>query len=190
MWGDLRNLGISREKNFEKNENFHFWKFPGLSTSKYCREASFAYFWNPLLRINRETVLLEFWIHFLHLERHSVLHTLFLYQCVKITLFIVQCTIFIVALNDVEDIPLSKNVVVACVSFTCVSPTSIQRYRQLADGGRSLDSNNTTCILYTIQCRELLPHSLDSFWTIDVIHNVWTDITGHQRVGRLKPTWW
>ncbi len=25
---------------------------------------------------------------------------------------------------------------------------------------------------------------------IDVMHYIWTDITGHPRVGRLKPTWW
>ncbi len=31
-------------EKIEKNENFHFWKFPDMSTSKCCREASFGYF--------------------------------------------------------------------------------------------------------------------------------------------------
>ncbi len=58
IWGDLRNSGISRKKNFEKiekNENFHFWKFPGISTSKCCREVSLGYFLVRFSGIGRET---------------------------------------------------------------------------------------------------------------------------------------
>ncbi len=36
---------------------------------------------------------------------------------------------------------------------------------QLANRGRLLDSNNTSCILYTIQHTELVLRSFDSFWT-------------------------
>ncbi len=42
------------------------------------------------------------------------------------------------------------------------SPTSIQSYKQLADRGRSLDSNNTCHISYAVQCRELIPCCLST----------------------------
>ncbi len=45
------------------------------------------------------------------------------------------------------------------------SPTTIQKYRQLANRGWPLDPNNTSHISYTVQCRELVRHSFDSFWT-------------------------
>ncbi len=60
-------------------------------------------------------------------------------------------------LNDVENIPLSKNIIVVCLSFTRIPTTSIQRYRQLADRDQPLDSNNTSYISYAIQCIELVP---------------------------------
>ncbi len=58
LWGDLKNLGISRKKNFqniEKNENFHFWKILGTLISKYCREMSCRCFWVPFLGIDGGT---------------------------------------------------------------------------------------------------------------------------------------
>ncbi len=78
----------------------------------------------------------------------------------------IQHTTFVSMLTDAENMPLSENTVVVYVLYTRISPISIQRYRQLADRGWSLDLNNTSCILYAIQCRELVPHSFDSFWTI------------------------
>ncbi len=49
---------------------------------------------------------------------------------------------FVLALNNVENIPLSEDIAIAIgyASFTCVPLTSIQRYRQLADRGWPLDS--------------------------------------------------
>ncbi len=40
------------EKNFEKiekNENFHFWKFPRTSTSKCCRKVNECSFWESTM---------------------------------------------------------------------------------------------------------------------------------------------
>ncbi len=42
-------------KRIEKNKNFHFWKFPGMSTLKLCREVSFGYFCMQFSRIERGT---------------------------------------------------------------------------------------------------------------------------------------
>ncbi len=44
-----------------------------------------------------------------------------------------------------------------------VTPTPIQRYRQLADRSLPLSSNNTSHISYTIQCKDLVPHILTHF---------------------------
>ncbi len=52
-------------------------------------------------------------------KRHSVSHALFLYQCEN---HAIHHTTFVLALNDVENIPLSENIVVVCVSFTDVNP--------------------------------------------------------------------
>ncbi len=75
---------------------------------------------------------------------------------------------FVLAFNNAKNIPLSENIVLACVSFTKVSqphPISIWRYRQLAEKGWPLDPNNTSCISYTIERREFAPSSFDTFWT-------------------------
>ncbi len=67
----------------------------------------------------------------------------------------VHHTTSILAQNDAENILLSENTVVLCVSVTGVSPSpppplSIQRYRQLADRDWQLNSNNTSHILYVV----------------------------------------
>ncbi len=72
---------------------------------------------------------------------------------------------FVSALNGAENIPLFENIIIVLVSFDQIPSTSIQRYRQSADQGQLLDSNNTNCILYAIQCRALVPCSFDLFWT-------------------------
>ncbi len=59
-------------------------------------------------------------------------HMPFLYQCVK-TMHVIHRTMFILALNDTKNTPLSKSIIFVHVSF--IPPTtSIQRYRQLFDG--------------------------------------------------------
>ncbi len=73
--------------------------------------------------------------------------------------FAVRLVYVYAALNNAENIPLSKNIIGVCVSFTRVLPASIRRY------SRPTDSNNTSYISYTIQCRELVPRTFDSFWT-------------------------
>ncbi len=58
MWGDLKNLGISRKKKsgkLRKTKTYNFWKFPGMSTSKCCREVNFEYFWVRFSGIEKET---------------------------------------------------------------------------------------------------------------------------------------
>ncbi len=45
----------------------------------------------------------------------------------------IHSMMFVLALNDAENIPLPENTIVVHVSFTHISRTSIQRYRQLAD---------------------------------------------------------
>ncbi len=100
---------------------------------------------------------------FLQLEQHSVFHTRNFVTRVQKPHYSLCDICF--ALNDSENIPLSENIVVVCVSFTHVPPTSIRKYIQLADRGQSLDSNNTSCISYTIQYRELAPYSFNLFWT-------------------------
>ncbi len=40
--------------------------------------------------------------------------------------------------------------------------------------------DDTNCIKYKIS----------PVWPIDVIYCIWTDITEHPQVVRLKPTWW
>ncbi len=42
-------------KKIEKNKNFQFWKFSGMSTLKWGREVSFEYFWVRFSGIDRET---------------------------------------------------------------------------------------------------------------------------------------
>ncbi len=59
-------------------------------------------------------------------------------------------------LNNTENIPLSENIAVVHLSFTCIPLTSIRRYRQLADRRRLLDFNNISHISYIIQPVESL----------------------------------
>ncbi len=91
-------------------------------------------------------MLLGFRINVVQRKQRSALYALFLYQRVKTTLFIV---VFILLLNDAENIPLSENIIVVLVSFTRVSLAYIQRYRQLADRGWPLDSNYTSHVSFT-----------------------------------------
>ncbi len=53
----------------------------------------------------------------------------------------IYCMMFVLALNDTENIPLFEKIIVVCVSFTNIPPTSNQRYTQLTDKGWPLDSN-------------------------------------------------
>ncbi len=107
------------------------------------------------------------------------------------SIYTIHRTTFVLIMNNAENIPLSKNIAVVCVPFTHISPTSIQRYRQLTDRGLPLYSNNTSHISYTIQCRELVPSSFDSFSTnlheyIPYRSVRWCCVTIHARVKIYK----
>ncbi len=91
-------------------------------------------------------------------KQHSISNALFLYQHIKTTLFIVQCCFGIQRCRKYFFWEYRR----MCIVHPH-SPTSIQRYRQLADRGWLLDLNSTSHISHII--RQLVSHSFSSFWT-------------------------
>ncbi len=73
----------------------------------------------------------------------------FLYRHVQTTLLVVWGLFWHWAMQ--KKFSLSENIIVVHASFTHIPPTSIRKYKQLADRGQLVDSNNMSCISYTIQ---------------------------------------
>ncbi len=96
---------------------------------------------------------------FLQLEQHSVSHALFLYQCEKTTLFIVRRSFWCWTVQKTFLLPRRS------LLYMYHSPVFSSSPSKDTDSWLTGVGNNTSYISYNIQCRELVPHSFDSFWT-------------------------
>ncbi len=76
---------------------------------------------------------------------------------------IIHRTMFILALNNAENIPVSKNFIAVGVSFTHIPPPPSKNTDKWLIKGRRFGFNNTSHASYTIQCRELVPTVLTRF---------------------------
>ncbi len=86
-------------------------------------------------------------------------HATFLYQYVKSLLFIIICLFWCWTMQKTFFFPRVSSLFVYCSPVPL--PTSIQRYRQLAERIGHWILNNTSHILNTIQCGRLV-HTLST----------------------------
>ncbi len=95
-----------------------------------------------------QTRCFVFELIFWQLEQHFYVYH-FLQACKNHT---IHRTMFVLVLNDAENIPLSENIIVICVSFTRIPPPPLKDTDSWLTRV-SHQTNNRSHISYAIQCR-------------------------------------